>query len=97
MSEIDHLKKLLTSLMPTEMHDDAIDAMGGFTNMMVELMQANEELAPNYITISLVKGSVPYELTVRKCDGGTPSDVINALEQTISDLNQKIESCRCGK
>ena len=86
---------LLRAGLPEDMHEEFIDGISNFTTMMTVLLAANQADAPNFLTFALItpKGD-QYELTVRKSDGKTPSELIDSLKEEIEKICGDVDIAR---
>lgn len=87
-----NLRPLLSKAgLPEESHEEMIDLIARFTTSMVVLMEANDDVAKNYLTFSMdTPDGQNYELTIRKCDGKAPADIIEDLMATVKNLEGKL-------
>ncbi len=84
----DRFCKLLDGAgIPEEDWGGIILGIGSFTTIMTNILIANSEVAPNYLTFGTVTNSGEvYELTVKKCSGKSPAEVIAELEEKLKRL-----------
>ena len=82
---------LLKAGLPEDRHEEMVEGINGFTTLMVALMQANEDVAPNYLTFAMITPEGKrYELTVQACGGKTPVEVINELKEEGESLKEEL-------
>lgn len=89
---IERLRPMLVKAgLPEEEHDCFLEGVSSFTTMMTVLLKANDEDAPNYLTFALnTPAGERYELTIRKCDGKTPAEVIDDKDAMIAALRSEL-------
>jgi len=89
---VHRLTPLLTKAgLSEEKHGEFIDGVNSFTTMMTVLLEANHDTAPNFITFALyMPKDERYELTIRKCEGKTPSDLIDGLENRLKLIGEAL-------
>ncbi len=77
---------------PEDEHAEALEIIEESTLFLVVLLKANEDVAPNYLTMGMVADETRYELTIRLVAGLTPAEKISELEAERDQLRATLEA-----
>lgn len=91
---------LLKLGIPPDEHPELIACIESFVAAMALVLAANKGDAPNFITFALMADDERYELTVRKSNGLTPTEKIDALQARIDkalELTDRAHPWGCSR
>lgn len=80
--------------LPQDVAEQVVDGAGRFAQLLVHVLVANEDVAPNHITMGYDAGEERFEVTVRRHDGVTPGERIVALLAQLAELTRERDEAR---